>query len=86
MQLGSLHPTRDLTYVEDTVAGFVALAECDQAIGKEVNVGSGEEISIGGLADLLMKITESNAQLGQSAERLRPGSERSRSASLWTTA
>lgn len=72
--LGSLHPTRDLNYVDDTVAGFIALAECDEAVGREVNVGSGREISIADLVSLLMKITGSHARVVQHEERVRPSS------------
>ena len=72
--LGSLHPTRDLNYIDDTVAGFIALAECDEAVGREVNVGSGREISIADLVSLLMKITGSHARVVQREERVRPSS------------
>ncbi len=72
--LGSLHPTRDLNYIDDTVAGFIALAECDEAVGREVNVGSGREISIADLVSLLMKITGSHARVVQHEERVRPSS------------
>jgi nucleoside-diphosphate-sugar epimerase len=51
IQLGSLEPRRDLTYVKDTVAGFVAIAGCDAAIGRVVNVGRGDDISIGELVE-----------------------------------
>ena len=72
IRLGSLHPTRDLNYIDDTVAGFIALAECDRAVGREVNVGSGQEISIADLAALLMRITGCHARLVQCEERIRP--------------
>ena len=76
VSLGSLHPTRDLNYVDDTVAGFIALAECDRAVGREVNIGSGREISIGNLASLLIQMTASDARVVQADERRRPeGSE-----------
>ena len=72
--LGSLHPTRDLNYIDDTVAGFIALAESDEAVGREVNVGSGREISIADLVSLLVKITGSHARVVQHEERVRPSS------------
>ncbi len=59
LKLGSLEPRRDLTYVKDTVAGFVALAGCDHAIGRVVNIGRGEDISIGEL------VTRIGARLGR---------------------
>lgn len=72
IKLGSLYPTRDLNYVTDTCAGFMALAGCKAAEGKVVNIGSGYEISIGELAKLIMKITGRQAKIVSSAERLRP--------------
>ncbi|MGR3218785.1 MAG: GDP-mannose 4,6-dehydratase, partial [Candidatus Anammoxibacter sp.] len=50
VKLGSLSPTRDLNYVQDICEGFIALAKCDDAVGKVINIGSGQEISIGNLA------------------------------------
>ena len=70
--LGSLRPTRDLNYVQDICKGFIALAKCDEAIGKEVNIGSGNEISIGDLANLLIKITGVNAKIVSEDQRIRP--------------
>ncbi len=49
--LGNLAPTRDFTFVADTVEAFVRIADCDAAVGRVVNVGSGREISIGALAE-----------------------------------
>ncbi len=72
VRLGSVHPTRDLTYVADTVAGFMALASCDGAIGREVNLGSGKEISIGDLAALLAELTGSDATVVSEDVRMRP--------------
>jgi dTDP-glucose 4,6-dehydratase len=51
VRLGSLEPRRDLTYVKDTVAGFVAIAGCDGALGRVVNIGRGEDLSIGELVE-----------------------------------
>ena len=51
IRLGRLDPRRDLTYVKDTVAGFVAIAGCDAALGRAVNIGRGEDISIGDLVE-----------------------------------
>jgi dTDP-glucose 4,6-dehydratase len=53
VKLGRLDPRRDLTYVQDTVAGFVAIARCDAAVGRAVNIGRGEDISIGELAEAI---------------------------------
>ncbi len=70
--LGSLHPTRDLNYVQDVCKGFIASAKCDEAIGKEINIGSGTEISIGALANLLIEITGENAKILSDDQRIRP--------------
>lgn len=57
IKLGALTPTRDFNFVLDTCQGFLALAGCDTAIGKTVNIGSGTEISIGDTVALIAKIT-----------------------------
>ncbi len=76
IQLGATSPTRDFNYVDDTVAGFLAVAGCDRAVGEVVNVGSGREISIGDLVQLLISITGSQARVVTDPARLRPaGSE-----------
>ena len=51
VRLGSLAPRRDLTYVKDTVSGFVAIAGCDAALGRVVNIGRGDDLSIGDLVE-----------------------------------
>lgn len=72
IQLGSLHPTRDFNYVKDTAAGFVALAGCDAAVGQEVNIATGREISIGQLAEELIHQINPKAQVVCDVDRLRP--------------
>ncbi|MGX1855547.1 SDR family NAD(P)-dependent oxidoreductase [Streptomyces sp. NPDC055299] len=76
IKLGSLSPTRDFTYVTDTAAGFLALADCDRALGEVVNLGTGREISIGALAEALIAASGRDAEVVVDSERLRPaGSE-----------
>ncbi len=72
LELGALSPTRDLTYVTDTAAGFIALASCDDAVGREVNLGSGKEISIGDLAALVADVVGTSIEVVSADERLRP--------------
>lgn len=72
VRLGSTHPTRDLNYVSDTCAGFMALAQCERAIGREVNIGSGREISIGELARLIIGYINPDAQILSDDNRIRP--------------
>ena len=76
LRLGATTPTRDFNYVDDTVAGFLAVAGSDRAVGDVVNIGSGREISIGDLVRLIVTITGSSASVLVEGERLRPaGSE-----------
>ncbi|GAA1334054.1 NAD-dependent 4,6-dehydratase LegB [Streptomyces sanglieri] len=76
IKLGSLTPTRDFTYVTDTARGFLAVAECDRALGEVVNLGSGREISIGDLAQALITASGREASVVVDPARLRPsGSE-----------
>jgi len=74
--LGDLSPTRDLNFVKDTCAGMISLASSDNTPGEIVNIGSGREISIGDLVDLIQNKMGTNAQIVQSEDRVRPkGSE-----------
>jgi NAD dependent epimerase/dehydratase len=76
LRLGRLDPTRDFNYVTDTCRGMVALAETDAAVGQVVNIGSGSEISIGDLANLIGDISGARFEVETDTERLRPeGSE-----------
>lgn len=76
IKLGSLHPTRDFNYVEDTCRGLLALAECDAAIGQAVNIGSGSESSVGTIVDLIKAISGSEIMVSTDDMRIRPiGSE-----------
>lgn len=72
VKLGSIHPTRDLNYVQDICRGFLALGRCDEAVGREVNIGSGQEISIGGLAKTIISIINPKAKIVSEDLRKRP--------------
>ncbi|MCS3638164.1 dTDP-glucose 4,6-dehydratase [Salinibacter ruber] len=72
LELGNLHPTRDFSYVEDTARGFMAVADSDAAIGEVVNVGSGFEISIGNLVDLIAEAMSVEVSVETDEERKRP--------------
>lgn len=73
IKLGDLSPTRDLNYVTDTCRGFIALAECDDAIGQTVNIGSNFEISMAEVMDLIQEIMQSDAEIISEQARIRPG-------------
>ena len=72
IKLGSLHPTRDLNYVDDICKGFLALAKCDDAVGRVVNIGTGEEISIKKVADLIIGQINPDAKIVSEDKRKRP--------------
>ncbi len=72
IRLGSLHPTRDLNYVQDVCRAFIALSKCDEAIGNEVNIGSENEMSMADLANMLIEIVGANAMVISEEQRIRP--------------
>jgi NAD dependent epimerase/dehydratase len=72
IEIGNTKPTRDFTYVTDTVEGFIQVAESDKCVGQEVNLGSGQEVSIGELAKKVAALCGRNVQIIQSKERFRP--------------
>jgi NAD dependent epimerase/dehydratase len=72
VRLGSLRPTRDFTYVTDTVEGFVSAATAENAVGQVINIGSGREISVGELAALIFKLVGHEAKIVVEPRRLRP--------------
>jgi dTDP-glucose 4,6-dehydratase len=72
VKLGSLTPTRDLTYMQDTVNGFIAAAESKQALGQIFNLGSNYEISVNDLAHLIAKILKLPLRLQTEKLRQRP--------------
>lgn len=72
LELGNLHPTRDFSYVKDTVRGFMAVADSDEANGEVINVGSGFEISIGDLVDLIAEAMGVEVSVETDEERTRP--------------
>ena len=76
LRLGSLHPTRDFTYVSDTVEGFCLAGVTEGIAGRTLHFGAGKETSIRELADLVMQLAGRTIPLEQEAVRLRPpGSE-----------
>lgn len=76
IKLGALSPTRDFTFVTDTAAGFVAMAESDAGIGEVTNIGSGFEVSIGDTAKMIAEVMGREIEIESDEARLRPeGSE-----------
>lgn len=72
IKLGALSPTRDFNYIDDTVRGFIAVAESDAAIGEVINVGSGFEVSIGDVASMIGELLAADVEIITEKQRLRP--------------
>lgn len=72
IKLGSLEPTRDFNYVKDTVRGFIEILKSNKTIGEEINIATQKEISIGQLAEELIRQINPNAKIICDDQRLRP--------------
>jgi dTDP-glucose 4,6-dehydratase len=72
VRLGNVTPTRDFTFVEDTVDGFVKLAEAEHVDGRPINIGSGQEIAIGDLAARIVHLVGRDVPVRTDADRTRP--------------
>lgn len=76
VRLGSLTPRRDLTFVKDTVRGFMLAAQKESAVGEVVNLGAQEDVSIGELADRCIALIGRKCEIVEDQQRVRPeGSE-----------
>jgi NAD dependent epimerase/dehydratase len=82
IRLGAVHPTRDFSHVQDTVAGFIAALHAkDDALGQVINLGSNFEISVGDTAQEIARLMDATIEIVTEDQRLRPaGSEVER---LW---
>ena len=72
VRIGNTTPTRDFTYVADTVEGFLAVARSDDCIGEVVNLGTQTEVFIGDLARRIADIMGVEIDLAVDEDRLRP--------------
>jgi nucleoside-diphosphate-sugar epimerase len=73
LRLGSLHPRRDLTYVEDTAAAFIAVAEAgDQVVGRTLQLGTGTDVSVGELVELVGDVLGKELVVELDPARVRP--------------
>lgn len=82
IRLGALHPTRDFSFVADTVAGFIA-AMNSACVGEVVNLGSNFEVSIGDTAKTIAELLGSDIEIEMDGQRMRP--ERSEVERLWAS-
>lgn len=73
IKLGNTETLRDFTFVTDTARGFMAAAQSEEAIGKVINIGSGREISIGQLAQIIVNAIHKPVPICLDEKRLRPG-------------
>lgn len=81
VRLGSLTPTRDFSFVQDTVNGFLAVLNSSKGLGQVVNLGSNFEISIGETVALIAENMNAKVEIDSSEERWRP--ENSEVERLW---
>lgn len=74
VKLGSLHPTRDFTFVTDTAQSFISMLEAplEKVAGKVMNGGSGFEISMGDVAKMIAKVMDADIEITCDNQRLRP--------------
>ena len=72
ISLGLLSPVRDLTYVKDTIAGFLKVAESDKSVGEVINIGTEYGITIGDLAEKIIELVGKDVKIVRDEERVRP--------------
>ena len=73
LKLGNLEPTRDLTYVKDTCAGFLEIYKSDSLFGTATNIGMNQEISISDLVQKIAEQLETDVIIETDCLRIRPG-------------
>ncbi|HXG69646.1 MAG TPA: NAD-dependent 4,6-dehydratase LegB [Gemmatimonadaceae bacterium] len=83
IKLGAIHPTRDFTYVSDTVAGFLAALGSERAVGEVINLGSNFEISVGDTVLAIAELIGADVAIETDDQRLRP--ENSEVERLWAS-
>ena len=83
VKLGSLEPSRDFTFVADTVDGFLRVASADDVLGEEINLGNDNTIRIGDLAEKIFGMIGRTPRLVTDAQRIRPGKSEVRK--LWAS-
>jgi dTDP-glucose 4,6-dehydratase len=72
IKIGNIHPTRDFTYVNDTVNAFMAIYNTPELLGQAVNIGTGKECSIGALAQIIIELLDAPVTIDTDQERIRP--------------
>ncbi|NQV96277.1 MAG: SDR family NAD(P)-dependent oxidoreductase [Acidimicrobiaceae bacterium] len=72
VKVGSLTPTRDFTFIKDTVRGFALAAEVSGVEGQTINLGSNFEVSVAEIGKLIGEITGKKITLETESQRVRP--------------
>lgn len=72
INIGSTTPRRDLSYISDTIDGFMKIAESKKSIGQVINIGSGKDISIGELVEMILLIMNRQIKIISNEKRKRP--------------
>lgn len=72
IELGALSPTRDFNFVKDTVQGMIAVLDGSASVGKVINIGSGYEISVGDMVQLVAEVMNVEVNVVSKNERIRP--------------
>lgn len=72
IELGDLAPTRDMVFVGDTAEGFKVISENDSCNGKTINIATGNEISVGDIANKIINSINPSATITQDPKRVRP--------------
>jgi dTDP-glucose 4,6-dehydratase len=81
IKLGATNPTRDFSFIEDTVSGFISSLKSEKGVGETINLGSNFEVSIEDTAKLIAEIMGVSVEISTDEERLRP--ENSEVERLW---
>lgn len=72
IKIGSLDPKRDFTFVEDTVKGFIKIAESENSIGEVINIGSGKAVSIEEVVETIKNLLNKNFEIETDPDKIRP--------------
>jgi len=72
IRIGNMKPRRDFLYVKDTVRGFIQAGKCDEAVGRVVNLGTGQDISIEELVKIVLNLMGKKTEVETEERRIRP--------------
>ena len=70
--MGAHNPTRDFSYVKDTVTGFIAALEAESIFGETINLGTNQEMSIKAMAETIANLMGKEIEFSLDPKRIRP--------------